>query len=67
MSEPCVVSSPTGRSPGDHLCWPFRGPDDLMTVARAFVAEGLAQGERVAYVSEGGPGELRHDLDGTPG
>src|SRR4051794_965467 len=67
MSEPCVVSSPTGRSPGDHLCWPFRGPDDLMTVARAFVAEGLAQGERVAYASEGGQGELRHDLDGTPG
>jgi hypothetical protein len=67
MSGPWVVSSPTGLSPGDHVCWPFRHHDNLAAVARAYVTEGLTRDERVAYVSEGGPGELRHDLDGTPG
>ena len=37
-----------------------------MEVAQAYVAEGLAGQERVAYVGEGGPDELRHDLDGVP-
>jgi MEDS: MEthanogen/methylotroph, DcmR Sensory domain len=46
-SEPWVVSSPTGRSPGDHVCWPFRYHDELVAVARAYVAEGLARDERV--------------------
>jgi anti-anti-sigma regulatory factor len=35
-------------------------------MAQAFVAEGLAAQERVAYVGEGGPDELRRDLDGVP-
>jgi hypothetical protein len=33
-------------------------------VARAFVAEGLGRDERVAYVGQGRPRELRHDLAG---
>ena len=37
-----------------------------MEVAQTYVAEGLAGRERVAYVGEGGPDELRHDLDGVP-
>jgi hypothetical protein len=67
MSGSWVVSSPIGRSPGDHVCWPFRRHHDLLAVARAYVAEGLARNERVAYVSAGGPGMLRHDLGGMPG
>ena len=64
MSGPWVVSSPTGRSPGDHVCWPFRRYEDLVAGARAYLAEGLARDERVAYVSDNPPDELRHDLDG---
>jgi anti-anti-sigma regulatory factor len=48
------------------VCWPFRRDTDAVEVAQAYVAEGLAGQERVAYVSEGGPDELRHDLDGVP-
>jgi hypothetical protein len=35
--------------------------------ARAYLVEGLERNERLAYVSEGDPGELRHDLDGIAG
>ncbi|HWJ53743.1 MAG TPA: MEDS domain-containing protein [Propionibacteriaceae bacterium] len=66
MSGPCAVSSPTGLSPGDHVCWPFHHHEDLVAGARAYLAEGLARDERVAYVSDRPPGELRHDLDGLP-
>jgi hypothetical protein len=52
--RPWRVSSPTGRSPGDHLCWPFRGRDDLVAAARAYVSEGLSRQERVAYVDSSG-------------
>ena len=61
------VVSRRGRRPGDHVCWPFRRDTDAVEVAQAYVAEGLAGQERVAYVGEGGPDELRHDLDGVPG
>ena len=66
MSGPWAVSSPTDLSPGDHVCWPFDDHEDLVAGACAYVAEGLAQGERVAYVSDRLPGELRHDLAGVP-
>jgi hypothetical protein len=65
MIGPWVVSSPTGRSPGDHVCWPFRHHEDLVAGARAYLTEGLARDERVAYVSERPLDELRHDLDGV--
>jgi len=66
IAKPWTVSSPSGRRPGDHVCWPFRGDADAVAVAQAYVAEGLAGQERVAYVGEGGPDELRRDLDGVP-
>jgi anti-anti-sigma regulatory factor len=66
IDKPWTVSSPSGRRPGDHLCWPFRRDVDALEVAQAYVTEGLAGQERVAYVGEGGPDELRHDLDGVP-
>jgi anti-anti-sigma regulatory factor len=67
MSEPWVVHSPTGRSIGDHVCWPFRDRSELAAVARAFLMEGLGRDERVAYVGEGRPGDLQRDLAGIPG
>ena len=59
-----MVLVPTGRSAGDHVCWPFRDRVELAAVARAFVVEGLVRDERVAYVGQGRPRELRHDLAG---
>jgi anti-anti-sigma regulatory factor len=61
------VSSPTGRSRGDHLCWPFRRRDELLAAARAYVTEGLSRQERVAYVSEVGCTRSIPDLAGIPG
>ena len=61
VGEPWVVQAPTGRSAGDHVCWPFRDRGGLAAVARAFVAEGLERDERVAYVGQGRPCELRQD------
>jgi hypothetical protein len=46
------------------VCWPFRDRGGLAAVARAFVAEGLERDERVAYVGQGRPCELRQDLAG---
>jgi hypothetical protein len=64
VGERWVVPAPTGRSAGDHVCWPFRDRGELAAVARAFVAEGLGRDERVAYVGQGRPRELRNDLAG---
>src|SRR4051812_19421071 len=64
VGGPWVVQAPTGRSAGDHVCWPFRDRGELAPVARAFVAEGLGRDERVAYVGQGRPRELRRDLAG---
>ena len=61
-----VVKAPTGRSVGDHVCWPFRHRTELAGVVTAFVAEGLGRGERVAYVGQSRPRELREDLIGIP-
>ncbi|MGF1663051.1 MAG: MEDS domain-containing protein [Kineosporiaceae bacterium] len=61
------VSSARGRPSGDHLCWPFRGPGDLAAAARDFVAEGLARGERVAYVGHGSQALLAEVLDDVVG
>jgi hypothetical protein len=48
------------------VCWPFDRHEDLVAGARAYLAEGLARDERVAYLSDRPPGQLRHDLDGVP-
>lgn len=45
-----------GRAPGDHLCWPYRGVDELVTATREYVAEGLARHELVTYVELGPTG-----------
>jgi MEDS: MEthanogen/methylotroph, DcmR Sensory domain len=67
MNKPWVAWSPTGRSISEHVCWPFRGHDAMTAAARPYVAEGLARGERVSYVANGGLRELRQDLGGLPG
>ena len=37
--------------PGDHICWVFAGPDGFAELARPFLAEGLARGEKLMYVA----------------
>ncbi|MDT0352117.1 MEDS domain-containing protein [Pseudonocardia charpentierae] len=64
--RPWRVSSPIPRTPGDHLCWPFRRPDELSAAARQYVAEGLSRQERVAYVSEGDCTDVYPGLVGIP-
>jgi hypothetical protein len=61
------VRSARGRSPGDHLCWTFRGAADLAAAARDFVGDGLARGERVAYVGQGSQALLSRALDDIVG
>ena len=67
MTELWLVPAPTGRLRGDHLCWPFRRPDELVAAARAYVAEGLTRNEQVAYLGEGRQRDLRRQLAGIPG
>src|ERR671921_805671 len=43
------LSGLTGRSLGDHVCWPFHGMDDLVVAAHGYVSEGLDRRERVSY------------------
>src|SRR5919112_1669707 len=39
----------TGRSLGDHVCWPFHGMDDLVVAMHGYVAEGLDRHEQVSF------------------
>jgi anti-anti-sigma regulatory factor len=43
------MTTVTGRSPGDHVCWPYRGTGALVSAARDYVADGLARDERVSF------------------
>lgn len=44
--------------PRSHLCWGYRRPEEFAVRARAYLAEGLAAGERVLYVAPGDTGAL---------
>lgn len=37
--------------PHDHIGWTFAGPAEFATLARPFLAEGAAQGDRLMYVT----------------
>lgn len=51
-----------GRS--DHLCWPHGGHDDFRTRALEFLADGVALGQRIAYVGSGITDELAREVHG---
>jgi anti-anti-sigma regulatory factor len=55
------LTTVTGRSPGDHVCWPFHGIDEYVDSARQYVAEGLDRRELVAYI-EVTPESLKHAI-----
>ena len=37
----------------DHLCWVYDEPDELYSPVMEFLADGLAQGQRVCYATSG--------------
>lgn len=43
----------TGRSLGDHVCWPFHSMAGFVTDARPYVLEGLRRRERVTFCQLG--------------
>ncbi|WP_446219555.1 MEDS domain-containing protein [Micromonospora sp. IBHARD004] len=50
-----------------HVCWAYDDPTILDARAAAFLAAGLAVGERVWLAASGAPGSLTCRLDGLPG
>jgi len=48
----------------DHLCWVYGDPADLSPSLVGFVHDGLVRGQRVRYVGNGEPEQLREDLTG---
>ncbi|MDT0354020.1 MEDS domain-containing protein [Pseudonocardia charpentierae] len=68
MTELWVEPPSTGRSRTNHVCWPFRHHDELVAVARGYVAEGLARHERVVgYLPEEHLPNMEEQLAGLEG
>ncbi len=57
-----VIDSAGGFGHHDHACWPFDEPSEFVAAAVEFLADGLDGGQRLIYVNEGTPEQLRHDL-----
>jgi hypothetical protein len=49
-------ATPVTLRPGDHICSVYDSDDQLVTTAAAFLADGLARGERCWYVPSGQEG-----------
>ena len=47
-----VVDRPAVAGPGDHLCWVYEDTPSFAAVARQFLADGLARGERLLFVGD---------------
>ncbi|WP_250442571.1 MEDS domain-containing protein [Actinotalea sp. C106] len=43
------LTTATGRSPGDHVCWWFRGLEEYAQTAREYIREGLDSRQLVAF------------------
>jgi hypothetical protein len=56
------IQVPTGRSPGDHLCWVFDEVEQVQAAVAAFAGEGLGRRERVALVGLDDTASLRSAL-----
>jgi anti-anti-sigma regulatory factor len=61
-----VTDSPFGRSPGDHLCWPYLGRREFSQIATEYITEGLGRGERIVIVTGRPADDLRADLEQLP-
>lgn len=47
-----VTETARGFGPHDHLCWAYDDPAEFCSRAREFLADGLAQGQRVWYLGD---------------
>jgi anti-anti-sigma regulatory factor len=62
MRSAGAVQSARGLGPHDHLCWPYDDTAEFRERALEFLAEGVALGQRVAYIGEAASEELLADL-----
>ncbi len=46
----------------DHVCWPSDEQSEFLTAAVEFLTDGLDAGQRLIYVNEGAPEQLRRDV-----
>jgi anti-anti-sigma regulatory factor len=61
-----VTETAQGFGTHDHLCWVYDEPSELYAPVMDFLADGLAQGQRVCYVASGDTvqwSEYLRDLD----
>ena len=58
-----LLEGPAGAEPADHVCWVYDEADSFGAVARRYLAEGLARGERLMYVGDRGTDPLREDAE----
>jgi hypothetical protein len=47
-----VAVDATGRAVGDHVCWPYQGPPDLLDSTMPYLAEGFDRRELVVLVTD---------------
>lgn len=59
-----LLDRPAGVERGDHVCWAYDDDAAFEDAAVRFLAEGLAQGDRLLWVGDGAADRLRRS--GTP-
>ncbi|HEX2301667.1 MAG TPA: MEDS domain-containing protein [Pseudonocardiaceae bacterium] len=57
-----MTETARGFGPHDHLCWVYDEPGEFHSRAMEFLADGLAQGQRVWYTADTDPGALWEEL-----
>ncbi|MBO0864681.1 MAG: MEDS domain-containing protein [Mycobacterium sp.] len=67
MRQHGVVASAAGLVPFGHLGWGFRDRAEFRKCAAEYIADGLAQNQRVEYTGEGSRDELWAELATMPG
>jgi ABC-type transporter Mla MlaB component len=61
-----VVSDAGGLGLSDHVCWPYDDVSEYTAAALRWLADGLALGQRLLYVSGRTAEEMRDDVDAIP-
>jgi anti-anti-sigma regulatory factor len=56
-----LLTDPAGVVQADHVCWVYDDDEDFADVARRYLEEGLARGERLLYIGEPHPADLATD------
>ena len=62
------LMDPAGRyGLSDHACWAYDSDSERAAVATAWIADGLALGQRTMYLADGSVEVLTQELAGLPG